>query len=52
MSFGSDVATSLNINGTVANASSFSVRVKGPGGSAKLGITNLASKTAKINTTG
>ena len=51
-SFASDVVTSLNINGTVADASAFSVSVKGPSGSAKMKVTDLGSQTVNVSTVG
>lgn len=51
-SFGTDVATSLNINGTAANTSSFTLDARAPSGSAKLMVTDLASRAVDVNTTG
>ena len=50
-SFESDVATSININGTAADNTSFSVIVIGTG-SAKLAMTDLASRAVNIDTSG
>lgn len=50
--FESQVATSLNINGTAADAVTFTFRGNGPTGSAKLMVTDLGSKTVNVNASG